>query len=97
MALENYGTIWICEDCLGHLANGECGGCHSDHGHDEEPLNAVQLPFRVELGIGLDDHDGECDDYENCDCGTRNFSHSQCEGCNSWLYGAREAVTLFRE
>lgn len=96
MALENYGLIWVCADCLGHIANGECGGCHSDHGHDEEPMSAL-IGFIVEMGMSFDDHDGDCDDYDNCDCTVRNFSHSQCEGCHSYLYGERHAMTLFRE
>lgn len=36
------------------------------------------------------------DDYE-CDCETNTFSKSQCEGCGSWLYGERHAMTLFKE
>lgn len=33
-------------------------------------------------------------DYE-CGCEKTDFSHSQCEGCGSHLYGERHAMTLF--
>lgn len=98
MALENYGTIWVCSNCLHHHANGECGDCHSDHGHDSEPLSAIEWPFTVAMGIGREDHGWNCEgDLEDCDCETRDFSTSQCDGCNSWLHGERHAMTLFRE
>jgi hypothetical protein len=60
MALENYGTIWVCINCLHHHANGECGDCHSDHGHDEEPLNAIEWPFSVAMGGGWEEHNDAC-------------------------------------
>lgn len=63
MALENYGTIWVCGNCLHHHANGECGDCHSDYGHDEEPLSAIENGFSVAMGMGWDDHNDECLTY----------------------------------
>lgn len=49
---ENYGTIWVRQDCMLHHANGECGGCHDDeHGHDEEPLSAIGDGFHVSMGM----------------------------------------------
>lgn len=63
MSIENYGTIWVCVSCMLHHANGECGDCHSDDGHDEEPLNAVEAPFHVAMGMGAADHDSECLTY----------------------------------
>ena len=33
-------VIWVCTNCIMHLANGECGDCHGD-GHEYEPLNKV--------------------------------------------------------
>ena len=116
MALENYGTIWVCGDCLHHHANGECGSCHNDN-HDAEPLGSIEDGFTVAMGMGWDDHDMDClrfviwdlnngypdmnwpevpDDYE-CDCERIEFSHSWCDGCASFLYGERHAMTLFKE
>jgi len=62
MSDEIIGTIWVCEDCLMHAANGECGDCHSDHGHDEEPLDPEYLGegCTVTPGMGWEDHDTEC-------------------------------------
>lgn len=63
MALETYGTIWVCVSCLHHHANGECGDCHDDNGHDKEPLSQVELPFTVVMGVSWDSHDDECLTY----------------------------------
>ena len=116
MALENYGTIWVCGDCLHHHANGECGSCHEDN-HDAEPLSAIGDGFTVAMGMGEEDHDSDClkyilsdlratypdmdwpdipGDYE-CDCETITFSHGPCDGCATYLYGERHAMTLFKE
>lgn len=54
MSSENYGTIWVCQDCMLHHANGECGGCHE--GHDEEPLSAIEAPFHVAMGMAWSEH-----------------------------------------
>lgn len=59
MALENYGTIWVCGNCLHHHANGECGDCHNDS-HDKEPLSAIEYPFTLAMGMGWQDHDDDC-------------------------------------
>jgi hypothetical protein len=103
---ESYGTIWVCTDCLMHHANGECGSCHDDeHGHDEEPLSSIGEGFHVAMGMSYEEHDESCerhtkgsdaaDDHE-CDCETRTYSTSQCEGCGSYLHGERHAMTLFK-
>lgn len=60
MALENYGTIWVCGSCLHHHANGECGDCHDDPGHDEEPLCLIRGRFSAAIGMGWEDHNDEC-------------------------------------
>lgn len=89
-------TIWVCVDCLMHHANGECGSCHADEGHDEEPLNLVDFR-KVAMGMMRSEHRGEnfCGDVDECDCETDTFSTSRCEGCGSWLHGERHAMTLF--
>jgi hypothetical protein len=51
---ESYGTIWVCQDCMLHHANGECGGCHE--GHDEEPLSAIEDGFTVAMGMAREEH-----------------------------------------
>ena len=94
---ENYGTIWICQDCLMHEANGECGSCHNDeHGHDEEPLSAIEPGWNITLGMDRNEH--QCgEDVDECDCEESTYSTSQCDGCGSYLHGERHAATLWRE
>jgi hypothetical protein len=98
--MENYGTIWVCVDCMLHHANGECGSCHDDHGHDEEPLNKIDGGFHVAMGMARKEHEccGGCDDdiADECDCETNYYGTSQCEGCGSYLHGERHAMTLFK-
>lgn len=102
--MTSYGTIWVCQDCMLHHANGECGSCHGDYGHDEEPLNKIDGDFHVAMGTLSSEHSEECQDeqrgkaYEGeCDCETNSFSTSQCEGCGSYLHGERHAMTLFKD
>lgn len=92
------GTVWVCQDCLLHHANGECGSCYDDdHGHDETPLNRF-VPGEVAMGMASDEHscgreNGE--DVPECDCETNTFSTSECKGCGSYLHGERHAMTRF--
>jgi hypothetical protein len=87
-----------------HHANGECGSCHSDYGHDEEPLSEISDGFHVAMGMESDEHAEDCDmrrgiwplDGYECDCETNTYSTSQCEGCGSYLHGERHAMTLFK-
>lgn len=58
--MESYGTIWVCVDCMLHHANGECGSCHREEGHDREPLSAIETPFHVSLGMGYENHEDDC-------------------------------------
>ena len=104
--MENYGTIWVCMDCMLHHANGECGGCHDDHGHDEDPLGLIDHVegFHVAMGMAHEEHScprngDDCWDIDvdvECYCETSTFSESRCEGCGSWLHGERHAMTLFK-
>lgn len=61
--MESYGTIWVCGDCLHHHANGECGDCHREEGHDEEPLSSIEDGFYVANGMGYEDHAEDCLTY----------------------------------
>jgi hypothetical protein len=105
--IESY-TIWVCVCCMMMSANGEC--CDSDeHGGDGcEPLSALGEYDNVCSGMDTSEHAEDClfrtmgrgitgnapDDYE-CECETNTFSWSQCEGCGSYLGGARYAMTVF--
>lgn len=88
-------TIWVCEDCMLHEANGECGSCHDDNGHDVEPWAKLGDDERVTMGLSYDEH--TCDDPRSgeCECEINTFSTSQCEGCGSWLHGERHAFALW--
>lgn len=93
---ENYGTIWVCQDCMLHHANGECGGCYENH--DEEPLGPLD-DLQPTAGMTQEGHScGRQDDtyFGDCDCETNEYSTSQCEGCGSYLHGERHAMTLFK-
>lgn len=48
--MENYGTIWVCQDCMLHHANGECGGCHDD----EQSVDQAFLGIGANLVTGFD-------------------------------------------
>ena len=41
MAIIDSYMVWVCIDCILHHANGECGNCHTDEGHDSEPLSRL--------------------------------------------------------
>lgn len=99
-------TIWVCTDCIMHHVNGECGSCHTDEGHDCEPLNLVDKPMSgydmVTTGMLWDQHDTSCHNYPDgtaqnieCDCEIMTFSWSSCDGCGSTLGGERHAMTLW--
>lgn len=92
-------TIWVCIDCMLHHANGECGSCHTDEGHDREPLNRINPAAGDEIAMGLGDEDHPCGipfiEREDCDCEFRSFSWSSCDGCGSTLGGERHAMTLW--
>jgi hypothetical protein len=52
-------TIWVCTNCIMHAANGECGDCHRDEGHEGgEPLS--RLSPEACPGMGREDHDDAC-------------------------------------
>lgn len=100
---KNFGTIWVCQDCMLHDASGECGGCHGDDGHEGgEPLSSIGDGFYVTSGAVWDEHSEYCPNRVagewrgECDCETNTFSTSQCEGCGSWLHGERHAMTLWK-
>ena len=91
MSVETY-KLRICQDCMMHLANGECGNCHAEHGDDNEPLSAVPADDNVTLGMFREDHAADCD-MDECDCGYLGFYWAACDGCGSTLGGDRYAAT----
>lgn len=92
---ENACTLWICENCLMHLANGECGGCHNDDGHESEPLSLIVDDKYLTLGMFPEQH--SCEDPYNslCDCENYGFSTNSCPACGTELYGNRFAATCW--
>jgi len=85
-----------------HHANGECGGCDSDYGHDKEPLSTIGDGFDIAMGLSWNEHADDCQNgvarewRGECDCEMDTYSTSQCGGCGSWLHGERHAVALFK-
>lgn len=100
MTAEHW-THWVCDNCMFHHANGECGDCHSEEGHEYEPLSGVDYT-KVSLGMMSEEHSEGClrhtmgsdvpGDYE-CDCEQNTFSTSSCDGCGSHYHGQRHAMT----
>lgn len=104
--MQSTCIIWVCQDCMLHHANGECGSCHTDEGHDREPMGLTD-PSEVTTGMDHTEHAHgclfrtaptfACDAGYECDCETMTFSWSSCEGCGSTLAGERHAMTLWFE
>jgi hypothetical protein len=102
--MENYGTIWVCQDCMLHHANGECISMDDDSGTTNEPLSAIEarvprspwawLSTSTRPAARPASRTGHTPD--KCDCETNTYSTSQCEGCRSYLHGERHAMTLFK-
>lgn len=101
---REYYTLWVCSNCMFHHANGECGDCHSDSGHEYEPLNNADYR-NLSMGLMTDEHSEDCDvrirgewpDNYECDCETNTFSTSSCDGCGSHYHGERHAMTEWSE
>lgn len=102
--MKNTCNIWVCVDCIMHHANGECGSCHTDEGHDREPLCLVDKPMSgydtVTMGMLNSEHAKDCGRrtgsyVSDCNCETMTFSWLSCEGCGSTLGGERHAMTLW--
>ena len=89
-------TLWVCRDCMLHHANGECGSCHNDGGHDREPWSTVDENNTFTMGLMREQHEEGCtsyDDGDECFCGTRSFSWWPCNACGSMLGGGRHGFT----
>lgn len=106
MSLESLGTIWVCETCMFIHANGVDLRYDSLHGMEYDPETNPspepepwgRMPEYAAMGMYYEEHEcGKTDenrDFE-CDCETREFSRSSCDGCGSTLHGTRHAFTMF--
>lgn len=56
---RNSWLMWVCVDCAHHHANGECGSCHSEEGHDCEPLSKL-ADYDLTMGLLASEH------YDGC-------------------------------
>lgn len=96
---ESY-IIWVCQNCMLHHANGECGDCHNPDGHEGgEPLSL--LSNQVAMGMAFDEHAEDCeyrtDRLSECDCEEITFSTRTCQGCGSEYHGERHAMTEWED
>jgi len=79
-----------------HHANGECGSCHDDLGHEGgDPMSIIGDDVHVTMGMVAEEHAEDCDPEEYCECETVEYSKLPCEGCGSVYYGERHAFTLW--
>lgn len=56
---RNSWLMWVCTNCILHHANGECGDCHREEGHDYEPLGEL-TEYDLTMGLLANEHDGDC-------------------------------------
>lgn len=80
MVSVEVAILWVCQSCMLHHANGECGDCHSEEGHDKEPWSLL------EQGEGATMWSEE----------PNPFSWYHCDGCGSELGGERHKFSLWR-
>jgi len=91
-------TIWVCQVCMLHHANGECGDCYAEEGHDREPFGLWE-DEKITMGLldvkhycGVSDW---CGSYIECTCATDPYSTLSCQGCGSTFHGTRHAFTVW--
>jgi hypothetical protein len=87
-------VLWVCDCCL---FAAEADGCEH-HQCDREPWNLIP-DGDVTCGLLSEEH--ECgretgDGPEECDCESREFSRSTCDGCGQPLAGSRSAFTQWQ-
>lgn len=79
--MADYVIVAVCNSCMMHSVNGECGDCHTEPEHaDGEPLS------RLEPGEFL------TFDLDSMDLGS---SYYWCETCDSKTSGDRFLGTLW--
>lgn len=80
-------TIWVCIDCHLSYMTGEA---------PEVPVWTITDTKFVSPGFMLEEHVGETDCYySECECETKSFDSTSCDGCGSTLAGQRHAYTYW--
>lgn len=88
----------VCDDCQSVLVNGDASG--NDRDWDETEFNRVVQKYEITQGhpCTLTEWNGSvscvhlgepCPDDDDCSCAETDLSTSQCDGCGTWLHGAR--------
>lgn len=94
---EIVDEIWVCQDCMLVHANGEIS--------PDRPADLPTVWSRIDFGYNVTMGGTHADDCPNgsdgtrdvdCDCETREFSTSACEGCGDYHAGDRYLFTLWR-
>lgn len=89
------GTLWVCVDCTFLAVNGDAPV--DPDPTQPEPWASFGDQLDVTPGLIATEHD--CDyaagEWQECECETRSFSLSQCDGCGSYLGGSRHAFTYW--
>lgn len=97
--MQDTYTLWVCQDCMLHHANGECGNCHTDEGHEREPWSRLDDDEDTEcvtMGLIAWEHPNYCSgkNYgDECGCDYDPFSWESCHGCGASSGGERHAFT----
>lgn len=93
------GTIWVCQDCMFAAVNGEIS---DDRPADLPEVWALEPATDVTPGLTWTEHHDPagCEAMfdagtDQCDCETREFSSSRCDGCGDWHAGSRHAFTYW--
>lgn len=90
--------LWVCVDCMLIHANGEC----DERSPDQPEPWALWVGQTHLLAMG-GTHADECPNgpdgprNTDCDCETKEFDRSSCDGCGSTLHGTRHAFVVFNE
>lgn len=96
---EPQGEVWVCTCCMLIRENGEC--CE-DHGANERAADGLWSRMKgIDVTHGMLFSEHACgktsdDNSFDCDCETREFSQSSCDGCGNRSHGTRHAYTWWK-
>ena len=82
-------TVWVCDDCRDHLVSASVEP-------DTKLWRLLEPGDMLAEGIVLAEHAEDCWGDEPCECDYQTCSRTPCEGCGSWLAGARYGFTVFK-
>jgi hypothetical protein len=89
--------LWVCTDCMLVHANGES----PERGSEEPETWAIWKGDERLHGLAMGgEHVEDCPNGPegprdaDCDCETREFDRSPCDGCGSNLHGTRHAFVI---